>query len=174
MTTRIRNLLLALCLIISALPAAAHDGHGENASAAFASILHHYEALWQTLAADSTDGLAEHAEGIREAADTIAGDFGLERAGLAAGGDPEEAAAFFSDIARTALYLGSVNDLDTAREAFYEISKTMVRLNEQRDGDKLKVVYCAMARKSWLQRQEEIVNPYHGKSMSSCGEIVAG
>ncbi len=165
--------LFVILLLAAALPAAAHDGHGEDAETAFASILHHYEGLWQILAADSVDGLAEHAEGLREAADQVTADFSLERAGLTADADAEEAAAFFSGIARTALYLASATDLATAREAFYEISKSLVRLNEQRDGERLKVVYCAMAKKSWLQRREEIVNPYHGKAMSGCGEIIA-
>ncbi len=165
--------VLSILLLATSLPAAAHDGHGENAETAFASILHHYEALWQTLAADSGDGLAEHAEAIREAADEITADFSLEKAGLVKNADAEAASEFFSNIARTALYLGSTTDLATAREAFYEISKNMVRLNEKRAGEKLKVVYCAMAKKSWLQRQEKIVNPYHGQSMTGCGEIVS-
>ncbi len=164
---------IAALSLLFAVPAAAHDGHGENAESAFAAVWHHYEALWQTLADDSGEGLAEHAEGIREAADRITADFSLEEAGLIQDADADEAAEFFSDIAKTALYLGSTTDLATAREAFYEISKTMVRLNELRAGDKLKVVYCAMAKKSWLQREEKIVNPYHGKSMGGCGEVVS-
>lgn len=165
--------LPAILLFASTLPAVAHEGHGEDAGTAFASIAHHYEALWRSLAADSLDGAAEHAEGIREAADSIAGDFSREKAGLSEGASVEEATAFFSAISESALYLGSAADLDTAREAFYEISKAMVRLNEQLEGERLKVVYCSMTRKSWLQRQEKIVNPYHGRAMSGCGEVVA-
>ena len=164
--------LLFTLLLIATSPAIAHDGHGEPAGTAFASVLHHYEALWQALAADSTDSLAEHAEGLREAADLIAADFSLEKAGLAAGADATEATEFFSDIAKTSLYLGSATDLATARESFYEISKSMVRLNELLAGERLRVIYCSMAKKSWLQRQEQIVNPYHGQSMSGCGEVV--
>ncbi len=164
---------VAALSLLFALPAAAHDGHGEDAETAFAAVWHHYEALWQTLADDSAEGLAEHAEGIREAADEITANFSLGRAGLIADAGVEETENFFSDIAKTALYLGSTTDLATAREAFYEISKKMVRLNELRAGDKLKVVYCSMAKKSWLQREEKIVNPYHGKSMGGCGEIVS-
>ncbi len=164
---------LFISLLLLSAPASAHDGHGEDAGTAFASILHHYEALWQALAADSTDGLPEHAEGIREAADAIGEDFSLEKAGLAAGADVEKSAAFFEEVAKTALYLGTATDLDIAREAFYEISKKLIRLNEHLDGERLHVVYCAMAKKSWLQRSEKIANPYHGKMMSGCGEIVS-
>ncbi len=163
---------LFISLLLLSAPASAHDGHGEDAGTAFASILHHYEALWQTLAADSTDGLAEHAEGIREAADAIAADWSAEKAGLASGG-ADQAAGFFNDVAKATLYLDSATDLATAREVFYEISKSMVRLNEMLAGERLNVVYCAMAKKSWLQRREQIVNPYHGKAMSGCGKIVS-
>ncbi len=159
--------------LLFALPAAAHDGHGEDADTAFIAVWHHYEALWQTLAADSTEGLAEHAEGIREAADLITADFSLDKAGLTEDADTGEAASFFDEIAKATLLLGSTTDLANAREIFYEISKPMVRLNELRAGERLKVVYCSMAKKSWLQREEEIVNPYHGKSMGGCGEIVS-
>ncbi len=172
MSFRIHTLTVIL-LLAPALPAVAHDGHGEDSGTAFASVWHHYEALWRSLAADSTGDLAEHAEGIREAADRITADFSLEAAGLVKDAGAGEAEAFFSDIAKTALYLGSTSDLDTAREAFYEISKKMVRLNELQSGERLKIVYCAMAKKSWLQRGEEIVNPYYGKSMTGCGEIVS-
>ncbi len=172
MSTYARFLLAAL-ILFAALPAQAHDGHGEAAETAFASVLHHYEAIWRSLAADSTEDLAKHAEGIREAADAIAADFSLEQAGLAKGADAEKSAAFFRDVAKTALYLGTTTDLATAREAFYEISKNLVRLNEHLAGERFHVVYCAMAKKSWLQRQEKIANPYHGKAMSGCGEIVS-
>ena len=163
----------AVLLLLTALPAQAHDGHGENADTAFASVFHHYEALWQALAADSLDGLAEHAEGMREAADAIAADFSAEKAGLSGEADAEEAAGFFDEVAEAALLLGSATDLAAAREIFYDISKPLVRLNELLAGERMKVVYCSMAKKSWLQRHEKIANPYHGKAMAGCGEIVA-
>ncbi len=167
------KILLVTLILVAVLPARAHDGHGENAGTAFASILHHYEALWQALAADSAEGLAEHAEGIREAADRIAEGWSAEKAGLTSDAGAEDALAAFNDVAKAALYLGTATDLATAREAFYEMSKPMVRLNKHLAGKRLHVVYCAMAKKSWLQRQEKIANPYHGKMMSGCGEIVS-
>ncbi len=148
--------LLGCLLLLATPPATAHDGHGESADTAFAAVWHHYEALWQTLAADSA-----------------ASDFSLEQAGLSKDANAKEAASFFSDIAKSALLLGATPDLANAREIFYEISKSMVRLNELRAGERLRVVYCPMAKKSWLQREEKIVNPYHGSSMGGCGEIVS-
>ncbi len=172
MHTDIKILFLIL-LLAASLPAAAHDGHGEAAGTAFASILHHYEAMWRALAADSSDHVVEHAEGMLEAADLIVKDFSAGAAGLEAGADTEAAMELFGKIAEAALHLSSAADLATAREAFYEISKPMVRLNELLAGEQLNVVYCSMAKKSWLQRDEQVVNPYYGRSMSGCGEVVS-
>ncbi len=167
------EILLATLLLLTALPARAHEGHKENADTAFAAVFHHYEALWQALAVDDGESVAKHAEGMREAADAIAADFSAEQAGLAKGVDAEKAAKHFDDVAKAALLLGSTTDLAGAREAFYEVSKPLVRLNELLAGERMKVVYCSMAKKSWLQRQEKIANPYFGGAMADCGEVVS-
>ncbi len=40
-------------------------------------------------------------------------------------------------------------------------------------GDDLPLVlYCPMVKKSWLQLAEKVGNPYEGKSMESCGNVV--
>jgi hypothetical protein len=36
----------------------------------------------------------------------------------------------------------------------------------------VKVAYCPMARKSWLQKSGTIQNPYYGTAMSDCGRFV--
>jgi len=38
-------------------------------------------------------------------------------------------------------------------------------------GADVKVAYCPMARKYWLQKGEAIKNPFYGQSMSDCGRI---
>ena len=37
--------------------------------------------------------------------------------------------------------------------------------------DGVKVAYCPMLRKYWLQRGDKIQNPYYGQSMSDCGRF---
>jgi hypothetical protein len=46
----------------------------------------------------------------------------------------------------------------------------------QADGSKeaaadLKIAYCPMVKKSWLQREEQVRNPYYGAQMLTCGEL---
>ena len=38
-------------------------------------------------------------------------------------------------------------------------------------GDEVKVAYCPMVRKYWLQKGETIQNPFYGRAMSDCGRI---
>ena len=40
-------------------------------------------------------------------------------------------------------------------------------------GDAVKVAYCPMVQKYWLQQGDKIQNPYYGKKMSECGRINA-
>jgi hypothetical protein len=35
----------------------------------------------------------------------------------------------------------------------------------------VKVAFCPMARKPWLQADATIVNPYYGKDMVTCGSF---
>jgi hypothetical protein len=40
-------------------------------------------------------------------------------------------------------------------------------------GSDVKVAYCPMVQKYWLQKGETIQNPFYGKAMSDCGRISA-
>jgi hypothetical protein len=35
----------------------------------------------------------------------------------------------------------------------------------------LRLAYCPMAKRSWLQRDDRLRNPYYGSAMLSCGEF---
>lgn len=63
-------------------------------------------------------------------------------------------------------------DIKTARAAFGDLSDAMLALAAGGTGGKdVRVAYCPMAKKSWLQKGTEIANPYYGASMLRCGEF---
>jgi Cu(I)/Ag(I) efflux system membrane fusion protein len=70
------------------------------------------------------------------------------------------------------------DDLAKAREAFDSLSREMIVL-ASRFGvpgqQQLAQVYCPMAfggkGATWLQTGEDVLNPYFGAQMISCGEI---
>lgn len=143
-------LVLTLALILLAL------GAGPVLSAppagGFETVLPHYEAVRKALVADSLKGVAGHAEAIRRQAPK--NELGRE-------------------IAKAAGRLAAAKDLETARGAFYDLSKPMVRWREASGKKDSIVAFCSMAKRSWLQPKGAIGNPYYGKSMATCGEVVS-
>lgn len=67
--------------------------------------------------------------------------------------------------------LAASESLDDARAAFQVISKELVKLVQGQPG--FFVVNCPMMKDGiWVQTTEKIGNPYMGKAMPECGEIV--
>lgn len=78
-------------------------------------------------------------------------------------------------IAKSATALEQAGDLEAARTAFGQLSDAVIaRLNAPDGKDakaNLKLAFCPMVKKSWMQRDEQIRNPYYGKTMLTCGEF---
>jgi hypothetical protein len=65
-------------------------------------------------------------------------------------------------------------DLKTARAAFARLSEAVIAAASARgwkDLGDVKLAYCPMVNGSWLQREQQIRNPYYGASMLTCGEF---
>jgi len=71
--------------------------------------------------------------------------------------------------------LAKAKDLATARDAFKSLSDSLISyLKEQKiSAGSYFIVYCPMAKASWLQTSKTILNPYMGMSMVHCGQIKA-
>ena len=158
--------LLAL-LALLALPASAQDQ-----TDAFSQVVEHYEKAHLSLTQDSTAGVAQSGEHIVRLLTALEADFSAERAGI----DPLSAASIrqlLPELKNAAKQLATASDLSQTREAFYALSKPLVRWRKAAASDDRPIVaYCSMTRRSWLQPQGEIANPYHGQSMLRCGEVV--
>jgi hypothetical protein len=78
-------------------------------------------------------------------------------------------------LAQQAEALAKAKDLATARDAFKSLSDSLISyLKEQKvSGGSYLIVYCPMAKASWLQTSKTILNPYMGTSMVHCGQIKA-
>jgi len=65
-------------------------------------------------------------------------------------------------------------DLKAARTAFGRLGDAVMIYAKEKGaaiGDDVKVAYCPMLQKYWLQKGETITNPFYGKAMSDCGRI---
>ena len=76
-------------------------------------------------------------------------------------------------IAATAAALAKSGDVEAARTSFAELSDAMIAYRAA-SGEKPKpqVVYCSMAKRSWLQPPGAIANPFYADAaMRGCGEL---
>ncbi len=122
-------------------------------------ILVEYFKIQRALAQDTTKGVAEASRRIASLAGTI----------RAEGPAAETAAAIHQ--AASAL---TAPDLDTARRQFFDLSKPLLEYLHQHYSGKGEYFryFCSMARKGWVQEDDEVRNPYHGSAMLRCGERI--
>lgn len=78
-------------------------------------------------------------------------------------------------LAKAAATFAAAKDVKSARDAFGPLSDALIA-RVKADGSKdlvsdLRVGYCPMNSKSWLQREEPVRNPYYGTAMSTCGSV---
>ena len=116
-----------------------------------ATITSPYLKLQVGLAGDSIDGISENASAMSEAA-------------VALGGDADAVV-----VAATAL--AAAEDIASAREAFGSLSDALIHYSELAGLGELKVAYCPMVDKSWVQEEGPIANPFYGAMMLTCGSF---
>ena len=121
------------------------------------SVYDHYLKIQESLAKDSLDGVSENATMITKA---IRGD---------------DMKMLSLKVADQAEALAKAKDLESARAAFMPLSQSLIDyLAANKITGQFVQVYCPMAKASWLQADTKIKNPYMGKMMSGCGQIIKG
>ena len=152
---------------IDAKTAAAHrptavPKAGANAGAAAApamdlsALMDPYVRIQRALNLGTVDGIRERAREIATQAKAL-------------GPDAEA-------IRRAATAIDRPLAIAEVRTAFGTLGNAIIAFAKERHaplGDGVKVAYCPMVRKYWLQRGETIQNPYYGQQMSDCGRFVA-
>jgi hypothetical protein len=78
-------------------------------------------------------------------------------------------------LAKAAATFAAAKDLKSAREAFGPLSDALIA-RVKADGSKdlvsdLKIGYCPMNSRSWIQREDGARNPYYGTAMATCGTV---
>jgi hypothetical protein len=79
-------------------------------------------------------------------------------------------------LAAASAELEKAGDLKAAREAFARLSDAVIaaaKAGGWTNVKDLKLGYCPMVKRSWLQASATVQNPYYGKAMATCGELKA-
>ena len=69
--------------------------------------------------------------------------------------------------------LSKAPDINAARDAFKQLSQPMAMWATMSHPDGVDVLFCSMAKASWLQKHGEVRNPYYGAASLRCGEVLA-
>jgi hypothetical protein len=124
----------------------------------------HYLAIQTALASDSMENVGAHAVAIER----ILNGAGDGQEGTCCAGTKSRKAG----LAAAAGTLAGATDLQEARLAFGDLSEILVDSFELNPEGDVKVAYCSMAKKHWLQTGDKIFNPYYGSKMLRCGQFV--
>lgn len=158
------KILLSIALL---LPGAAMAEGTDAFDKGMEPILKSYLAIQGALAGDSIKGV--HAAAKRIAADVKE---------LDANSVTGEHAMHYKDLptklGRAAAAVAAATDIAAARAAFKELSKPMAMWGTMSKPKGVVVMFCSMAKGSWLQKKGDTRNPYYGSKMLGCGEVVGG
>ena len=137
----------------------------------FDAVMEHYEPIRDALINDSMDGVNAHGTAIAAELRKLQSDFSSDRAG-ASGEAATVVREKLPEMISAADEIATAKTLEVARDGLYDLSKPMVRWREGVvESGRPAVAYCPMHKRSWLQPDEEIGNPYGG--MPRGGEIVS-
>ena len=142
-----KSFTFVLCAALVALALPAH------AAGTIANVLTPYFRIQTALVDDRIDTIKNDALLVAQ-----------EAGSLGASGKPIEEAA-------TAL--SQTTEIGAAREAFGRLSDAVIAYadgTKTSPGADVATVYCPMVKKSWLQKNGDVKNPYFGKAMPGCGE----
>lgn len=129
-------------------------GPGVQASESLKAIVESYLAIQAQLAADKISDVKAPARAIAAQAATMG------KAG--------------TDIAKAASSFENAADIKVARDAFGALTDAIVAAGKAegwKDVEGVRLAFCPMAKRSWLQKEERIRNPYYGSSMLTCGSF---
>lgn len=155
----------------TAMTASADSGGQQRGTQRFdqqmQAILQKYLKIGRSLAADSLSGVRANGAAIAKDAAKL---------------DPTsvtgEHASHYknvpTDLRESAQALTRATTLEEARASFKKLSMPMAMWATMSKPKGIDVLYCSMAKGSWVQRHGKVHNPYYGTKMLDCGEVVGG
>ena len=152
-----KRMSVVVALLASAcMPVPGTDKAPANGTSMPASIMEPYLTIEEALVKDDITPVRQNAGNIATASTTL-GTTGFR-------------------IGTAASQLASADSLEMAREKFGILSDVLVTYIEGlklNGGEGVKVAYCPMMKKPWLQKGEPLANPYYGAAsdMSTCGNF---
>jgi hypothetical protein len=161
---RTKSMMVAGCVLGALLVGGFPASGAEMPADALAKLVGLYEAVQETLAADSVVAVKEQVAKVAAEADSIA---------KASGGKLSlEALESLEDVVAAAKGM-SATEIQALREQFKALSAAVGHLVERQAVAGHGIYYCPMADAYWVQKSGAVKNPYYGAKMLACGEVVS-
>jgi hypothetical protein len=129
--------------------------------------LESYFAILSSLSEDSMENVQANAKDLAETMSKLAGHCGGSKDGC-----PKSCRLGpLADAGAAAKSLSEKGDITAARSEFGTLSENLAEFlknGDEEDSSKLYVYTCDMAKKVWIQKNEDPGNPYFGSSMAKC------
>ncbi len=161
------SLIIAAALALL-IPAAA-SAQSVTLDDAMKPLLVPYFKIHAALAGDTEEGVKAAAKELAKMAGKIKAE-----AKKVKGKHADHYKGLPDKIQQAAKRVAAARDLKARREAFKKLSQPLAMWVTMSKPAGVNVVFCSMAKGSWLQKDKTIANPYYGASMLRCGEIVSG
>jgi hypothetical protein len=153
---RCTKLLFVTVVCLAAVSVARPLEANRHVAEPLKAIVESYLQIHGQLIIDKTDGVKTSANAIVKQAEAMG--------------------ATGTAIGKAAAAVASAADLRAARQAFGPLSDAVIAAvsasgpaTSKELG--LKLAFCPMVNRSWLQKEDKIRNPYYGSTMLECGEI---
>ena len=160
-----RNIIIAVSLALL-IPAAARADTAKF-DKAMEPVLAQYLKIHKALAGDTDKGVARAAAKIVKLTARL-------KPGTVSGKHAAHYKKLPAKIKAAAAKLAKAKGLAAQRKALKPLSQPLAMWATMSKVATVNVVFCSMARGSWLQREKVIANPYYGSKMLRCGEIISG
>jgi hypothetical protein len=114
------------------------------------AIFDAYSKIGAALSQDQLSDAVKHAQALQK---------------VIAATDQKQAKELMPDVES----LANAKSLDDARKSYERLSSN---LNTRKSELEIQAneYYCPMVKKTWLQKDTKVMNPYAGKDMATCGE----
>ena len=130
-------------------------------------VLAQYLEIHQALAGDTDKGVAKAATKIAKLAARV-------KSNTVTGKHAAHYKKLPGKIKAAAATLAKAKGIEAMRKALKPLSRPLVMWATMSKAATVNVVFCSMAKGSWLQKEKLIANPYYGSKMLRCGEIISG
>ncbi len=158
-----KNIIIAAVALLT--PTTAQANKAFNTS--MGQVLTEYLVIQKAFAGDSDAGVAKAAGKIVKLA-------GKVKTASLAGKHAKHYKKLPGKIKAAAEKLVKAKGIKAGREVYKELSRPLVMWATLSKVMTVNIVFCSMAKGSWLQAEKVIANPYYGASMLRCGEVIGG